>query len=115
MAKGAATEKTLGKLHDMLAGIFIKTLQQYEQKMDAVELLDLDELENDVLAALLEKGVEPNPAMLSAISKFLKDNEIMYDTEQLEELSSLERRLKDKREKRGNVISLGNLAVQDEE
>lgn len=111
MAKGAATEKSLGKLHDMLTGIFIKVLQQYEQKIDVVEALDLDELESDVLTELLAKGIEPNPAMLSAISKFLKDNEIMYDTEQLEELSSLERRLKDKREKRGNVISLDTLAV----
>lgn len=111
MAKGAATENRLGKLHDMLTSIFIKTLKQYEQKMGAMEALDLDELENDVLVALLEKGVEPNPAMLSAISKFLKDNEIMYDTEQLEQLSTLERRLADKKKARSNVVTLDGLEV----
>ena len=115
MAKGAATERKLGKLHEMLTELFIKQLERYSAQLDAVDKIDPNELESEVLAELLNNGFEPSPAMLSAVSKFLKDNEIMYDTEQLEELSSLERRLKDKREKRGNVISLGNLAVSDEE
>lgn len=40
---------------------------------------------------------EPSPAMLSAITKFLKDNDIGMSKEDAEELSGLERRLAEKR------------------
>lgn len=113
MAKGAATENTLGKLHDKLALVFSKVLEKHLTAMDAMSEIDVSEVEDEVLMELLDKGWEPNPAMLSAISKFLKDNAIMYDTEQLEELSSLERRLADKRKNRENVVSLENLRIVD--
>ena len=113
MAKGAATENTLGKLHDKLALVFSKVLEKHIATMDAISDVDASSVEDEVLMELLDKGWEPNPAMLSAISKFLKDNEIMYDTEQLEELSSLERRLADKRKNREKVVSLNNLRTAD--
>ena len=47
--------------------------------------------------------------MLSAIAKFLKDNSISYDSEQIDELSELEQRLKAKKANRpdfSNVTAL---------
>lgn len=113
MAKGAANEKALGGLHSKLAGVFIKVLERYETQMDAVDALKNGELEHEMLDELLSQDTMPNPAMLSAISKFLKDNEIMYDTEEVQQLSDLERRLADRRKKRENVVSLTSLPRAD--
>lgn len=109
MAKGAATENALGGLHSKLAGVFIKVLERYETQMDAVQALKDGQIESDMLDELLSADTMPNPAMLSAISKFLKDNEIMYDTEEVQQLSDLERRLADKRKNRSNIVTLTNL------
>ena len=92
MAKGAATEKALGAVHAQLAKVFTKVLTRYEQK--------LDELTEDKLAEEMLDEFEPSPAMLSAIAKFLKDNEIGLDSEEVETLNATERRLKEQREKR---------------
>lgn len=92
MAKGAANEGALGKLHSKLATVFTKVLERYESK--------LDELTEDKLADEMLEEFEPSPAMLSAIAKFLKDNEIGLDTEEVEKLNATERRLQEQREKR---------------
>jgi hypothetical protein len=52
--------------------------------------------------------------MLSAISKFLKDNEIMYDSEEIDQLSSTQRRLAEMKKKRGNVVTLDNIPLAEE-
>tara|TARA_Y100000296_G_scaffold66371_1_gene78399 strand:+ start:31115 stop:31462 length:348 start_codon:yes stop_codon:yes gene_type:complete len=113
MAKGAANEKSLGGLHSKLAQVFIKVLERYENQMDVVSKLQSGELESDMMDELLSQDTMPNPAMLSAISKFLKDNEIMYDTEEVKSLSDLERRLADRRKQRENVVSLTSLPRVD--
>lgn len=92
MAKGAATESALGKLHSKLATVFIKVLERYENK--------LEELTEDKLADEMLDEFEPSPAMLSAIAKFLKDNEIGLDSEEVETLNATQRRLQEQREKR---------------
>lgn len=99
MAKGAATENTLGALHSQLARVFGLTLRKYEKMMDALEADVSDDIGEDLIAALVEMQ-EPNPAMLSAISKFLKDNDIGMDSEEVEKLNATERRLQDRREAR---------------
>jgi hypothetical protein len=111
MARGAAKESSLGKLHLKLTELFIKVLQRYEDRMAVGARIDAGEidLEADMIDELFNDNVMPNPAMLGAISKFLKDNEISFDTEQLEELGSLERRLAEQRKKRDNVTTLANL------
>ena len=115
MAKGAATERTLGSLHDKVASVFIKVLQRYEARLDVLDTLDTSEIEDEMLRELMEDGALPNPAMLSAITKFLKDNEISFETEQLDELTATERRLAERRADRGKLVSLSQLkAVGDE-
>jgi len=113
MAKNAADESNLGKLHSQLTKVFSKILEKHLIKLDALTVINKDELESEVLQELLENDWEPSPAMLSAVSKFLKDNDIMYNTEDIQELTGLEKRLEDKRKNRENVISLSNLQVAD--
>ena len=96
MAKGAANEQTLGKLHSHLARVFTRVLEKYERGMEALDNLPRDEIESDLIEELM-KISEPNPAMLSAIAKFLKDNDIGMDSEAVEELNSTQRRLEERR------------------
>jgi hypothetical protein len=112
MAKGSANEKALGALHMKITAVFQKVLSRYEARLDAVDTVDPSQIEDDVLRELLADGAMPNPAMLSAITKFLKDNSISFDNEQITELSDQERRLAERREKRGNIVDLSTLKVQ---
>jgi hypothetical protein len=110
MAKGAAREAKLGKLHSTLTQVFIRVLDRYLEQMEPVSD---GQIEDEVVDEVLEL-FEPNPAMLSAISKFLKDNEIMYDSEELDQLSATQRRLQEMKKKRGNVVTLDNLPLAEE-
>lgn len=115
MAKGAAKQEALGGLHSTLTKLFQKTLDNYMLAADKIEELDAAGLEDEMLTELLSKGFEPNPAMLGAITKFLKDNEIAFDDEDVDKLSKTEEALKKRREQRSNVVQLSNLkAVGDE-
>ena len=114
MSKNAAKEVTLGKLHDTLATILCKVLDRHNQILDALATLDPEDIQQEVLKELMEGGWEPNPALINAVSKFLKDNEIMYSVEELGELSALQKRLAEKRKSRGNVVSIDTLKVSNE-
>jgi len=128
MAKGSAKESQLGALHALLAQVFTKSLEAVEGDLTLAErardiaLIDLDDLDTedalDVANALkkiaqtLGQGFSVNPALLSAVSKFLKDNEISFDEDEIEELSALEKRLQDKeRKRRQGRTSLDSLPV----
>lgn len=110
MAKGAANEKDLGALHSKLARVFTSVLDRYERRMD-LSNIDTSNLEDELIEKLLEADLDPSPAMLGAVSKFLKDNEILLDSEEVNELSDMERRLANKRKNRSNVVSLDKLAT----
>lgn len=96
MATGAAKESQLGGLHSMLTRVFQKVLDKYERDLDRIEAMSSEEL-GEEMADMLN---EPNPAMLSAIAKFLKDNDIGMDSEAVDELNATQRRLADRREAR---------------
>ena len=102
MAKGAAKEKQLGSLHTTLARVFEKVLLKYEMDLKVIEKFggtdeDGELVADDLMVAMLAELGEPNPAMLSAIAKFLKDNDIGMDSEAVEELNSTQRRLEERR------------------
>lgn len=99
MSKGAATEKSLSRVHSQLARVFSRVLEKYEKGLEALDSIPTGEIEADMIEVLAEIS-EPNPAMLSAIAKFLKDNDIGMDTEEVADLNSTERRLAEKREAR---------------
>ena len=114
MAKGAATEEALGSLHSKIAGVFIKVLERYEKRLIAIDTIDPDTITDDIILQLFDENAMPNPRMLSAVTKFLKDNNIGFDTQQIQELSDQERRLKERSQRRGNIASLTNLKVVGE-
>ncbi len=103
MAKNSANEATLGTLHAKVAIVFTKVLDTYEARLD----MPVPE-EGDPMPE-----VEPNPAMMGAITKFLKDNSIAFDTEEVEALSDTEQRLAQRRKQRAKLIDLTTLKVVD--
>jgi hypothetical protein len=116
MAQGAATEQKLGELHDQLATLFSKILSGYELKLEVFDRIkDADNIEEEIMVELLKAPLEPSPAMLSAVSKFLKDNDISVDREELDKLSVQEERLKNKKKNRPDLNSITNLRVVGED
>lgn len=111
MSRSAATEEILGGLHSKVADVFLKVLETYEKRLEAVDAVDTSDLKDELLSELFKEGIMPNPAMLSAITKFLKDNEISFESEKLDALSSQERRLRDRRSKRSDLSTLTTLKV----
>ena len=107
MAKGASTESQLGSLHNKLTALFTKILQRYEDDLDQMVDLDIEE----ALLESLAPGRIPSPAMLSAVAKFLKDNDISLETEELNELSAMEERLEARKRARPNLASVTNLPL----
>jgi len=103
MAKNAATEAVLGDLHAKVAGVFKRVCDLYIDQMDREPLTNA---EGDPLPE-----TEPNPAMLGAMTKFLKDNSIAFDTEEIAALSDTEQRLAQRRKQRANLIDLTTLKV----
>lgn len=113
MAKGAANETQLGFLHAKITAVFQRVLDRYEARLDKLDTMDADTLEEDLLAELFSEEALPSPAMLSAVSKFLKDNSINFDNEQVATLSDTERRLADRKAQRGKLVDLTNLRVNE--
>lgn len=99
-----ATDKKLGELHGKLAESMLSALKSSEV---AQALLDEygDELPGPV-QVFLDKTASTNPALLTAIAKFLKDNDITCAVEDSPEMTELEQRLQQKRRRVGNVIPL---------
>jgi|TARA_R110002072_G_scaffold3044_1_gene22910 hypothetical protein len=88
MAKGASTEQSLGNLHNKVTELFVKVLDEYESTPELA-----------------------NPAMLGAITKFLKDNSISLESEALDELSEMEERLAAKKRNRPNLKAVTTLPL----
>jgi len=107
----AASQSTMNRLHDRVADMFIKVLARYNMRMDAVEQLtdgslSQDSISDEVLTALLDDGAMPSPAMMSAITKFLKDNEVLFEKGKVDEMSAQARALEEKRKNRPNLATL---------
>lgn len=97
-----ATDKLLGELHGKLA---ISMMRALEESDEAQVLLDLytEDLPDEVFD-FLQKKSQASPSLLTAITKFLKDNNITCAIEDSQELNELEERLSKKRRRVGNVI-----------
>tara|TARA_R110000796_G_scaffold68101_4_gene156158 strand:- start:602 stop:940 length:339 start_codon:yes stop_codon:yes gene_type:complete len=106
MAKGASTEAQMGKLHLKLTELFLNILNKYENDLSA-----MDNVGEELLDELMAEGNMPNPAMLGAIAKFLKDNSISLESETLDELSEMEERLAAKKRARPNMASVTALPL----
>ncbi len=99
-----ATDTDLGKLHKQVALAFSNALAAKEE---AQALLDEHgaELPDDVKAFIF-KYAQPNPSLLTAAVKFLKDNDITCDVGDSAEMTDLQKRLQGKRKASTNVVAL---------
>ena len=109
MAKGASTENQLGSLHNKLTQLFTKVLKQYEDNLDK---LNNETMQDELLSEVIGDGM-PSPAMLSAVAKFLKDNEISLESDAVDELSAMEERLAAKQRNRPNLREVTALPLQN--
>lgn len=107
MAKGAATDIQLGTLHAAVAEIMLGTLKAYRE----ADKLHMTVNEEDGTVTVTVS--EPSPAFLSAVTKFLKDNDITCQIEDSGELSELQKTLKEKKKRGQTPIAL--VPVADEE
>ena len=104
MTKAASPEKQLALLHKKLAATMIAALDSSDK---AIALLgEYPDLPEDV-KDFLEASCDVNPALLQAVSKFLKDNDITCPQDESQEVDALAQRLKNKRTV-GNITHLDN-------
>ncbi|HXB10939.1 MAG TPA: hypothetical protein VNZ45_03055 [Bacteroidia bacterium] len=105
MTKAAGTEKELAALHKKLTKSMLAALDSSNTAISLLE--EFPDLPSEV-KDFLEDHAQANPALLQAVSKFLKDNDITCPQDESQELSSLAQRLKNKR-------SVGNVTHIDED
>jgi isocitrate dehydrogenase len=107
----AASQSRMFLLHERVADMFLKIIEKHNKMMDVMDgmvegNLDKDTVTDEVLNAFIEQGAMPSPAMMSAITKFLKDNEIMFEREKIEEVSAQQRALEERKRQRPNLDNL---------
>ncbi len=99
MSKASETE--LAKLHGKVAQTMIEALDN--QSVATALVIEYGaELPDEVLA-FLKKVQTPNPALLTAVSKFLKDNDITAALDDSDTMTELEKRLQSKRNRTRTV------------
>lgn len=107
----AATQSRMFLLHERVADMFLKIIEKHNKMMDVTDAmvegnLDTKAVSEEVLNAFIEQGAMPSPAMMSAITKFLKDNEVMFEREKLEEVSAQQKALEERKKSRPNLDNL---------
>lgn len=101
-----ATENELGELHSRLARAMKQALEASDEAVRLLENIDPEEVPAEVLV-FIKKHAAANPSLLTAIAKFLKDNDITCAPSDSEELSELEETLSKKRRRSvGNVVHI---------
>lgn len=107
----AATENELSELHKKVAKALSDKLDSADQ---ATSLLieHSDNLPEDVIE-YLHKQSDASPALLTVITKFLKDNDITAVIDESKELSDLDKRLAEKR--RRTVAGVALVKNEDED
>ena len=90
----AAETKELNALHAKLAQHMARALEQ----QDTAKLLitDFPDLPEPVIK-FLENAASDNPALMTVIAKFLKDNSITSAPEESKDLTEIQKLLKNKR------------------
>ena len=110
MAK-AASQAKMNKLHDMVATVFIAVVERYLQRLTVQDKITSGEIElqdvtDEVLETLFSEDAMPSASMLAAITKFLKDNEVLFEKDKIEELSEVKKQLEERRKNRPNLANL---------
>lgn len=95
----AANIKSLNALHDKLTQMFTKYLDRHL----ADPVLSPNPAEDAVDEIMVD--LEPSPAMLAVIAKFLKDNDVTAEPETVDNLQEMRRSLEDKRKSRRKTLA----------
>lgn len=93
-----ASEKELSTLHSQVAKAMSKALEDANTAEFLLRYYDAEETQETIPSKIrdfLEEAATVSPSLLTAITKFLKDNEITAQPED-EEMNSLAERLKNK-------------------
>lgn len=117
MASNAANEQELGVLHNITAKVLKQTLDVFDVAQRAYIATDGLAREADEEAGIAALYAQPPmlaPAMLAAVIKFLKDNDITAQPEESDQLSNLAQTLAEKR-KRKTVASVNTVPHDDPE
>ncbi len=93
MAKGAAKESQLARLHTVLATVLTEQVGERVQ-------------EEDEETGEMREFYTAQPALLTCAMKFLKDNEITCEPEENQALSGLREQLEKRRKGHGKVIEM---------
>lgn len=103
--KKAASEDTLGELHNKVANVMIGILNTTEIALEAYE--EASKTADVETLAVMTKP-ELSPSMLSAMTKFLADNSITCNPAESSSASELEHILQNKQRRKrvGNVVPL---------
>ena len=96
MTTRAASESVLGELHRKIAKVMSDTLTVVEVAQDRY-------LEND---EAVEPPAQVSAALLSVMVKFLADNSITAAPEESTEMSELEKKLQERKNKRQKVANV---------
>lgn len=102
----AASQSKMNTLHDRVADMFIRVLQRYHERLDVISVVDVENITDEVLTALLDDAALPSPSMMAAITKFLKDNEVLFEKDKIDQISDQQRALAEKRKNRPNLATL---------
>ena len=113
MSKKAATEDKLGELHSKVADVMLNALDAYDEVEKLV--VEREQEKEDGTTIVTIEAREPSAALLGAITKFLKDNEITCNSAEAEGMTDLQKKLIEKRAKRGKVVGLDGLPIQEPE
>ncbi len=110
MTTNAASEQELGKLHNKVAKVMVRALDQFEKSQDVYDTVLINAEDNpDSLIA----RPEISPALLGVMTKFLNENKITCTPEESETMSELEQTLADKRTRRRPRKQVGNVVHMD--
>lgn len=103
----AATEKELSELHKKVAKVLLRKLDSADQAAFLLLKHTDDEtpLPEDI-REYLEEQMDASPALLTVITKFLKDNDITAVIDESKELSDLDKALAEKRKRRVGGVAL---------
>jgi hypothetical protein len=109
MTKKAATEDKLGELHSKVADVMLKALDNYDQ-FNEKELQRTSD-DEDAGPAL---PLEPSAALIGAITKFLKDNDITCNTKASPAMTKLQDQLAKKARVSASVVPLRDMPVTED-
>lgn len=110
MAKAASSAK-MNALHDMTATVFIRVIERYITRLNSMDAVisgdvDVSNITDEVIASMFDESAMPSASMMSAITKFLKDNEVLFEKDKIDELSATKRALEERRASRPNLANL---------